>query len=194
MSTARFLEFIKIKNMKKIFLLVFILIGIQAIYTQKPIGGGAKSKDKSVSEKRIKDKLIGTWSLVLVDNINPDGTRTKPYGENPQGILIFDKDGNYSLQILRADRAKFVSGDKTKGTAEENKFLVLGSNSHFGKFLINAGDNTITFQIEHAFFPNWENTGQKRTFTLTAGEFRYTVPTTTNGAGISGEVVWRRGR
>jgi Lipocalin-like domain len=177
---------------RKIFLLCFILIAAQSVYTQKTIGGGKQPKDKSVTEKRIKDQLIGTWSLVLVDNISPDGKRTKPYGENPQGLLVFDKTGNYSLQILLANRAKFASNDKTKGTDEENKSLVLGSNSHFGKYVINALEQTITFKIEHAFFPNWEGTEQIRPFTLTAQEFRYTVPTTTNGAGVSGEVVWKK--
>lgn len=178
--------------MKKIFLLLFVLIAAQAIYTQKTIGGGKQPKDKSATENRIKEQLIGTWSLVLVDNILPDGTRTKPYGENPQGLLIFDKNGNYSLQILRADRTKVASNDKTKATAEENKTLVLGSNSHFGKYSVNPSNQTITFKIEHAFFPNWEGTEQIRPFTLTAKEFRYTVPNTTNGTGVSGEVVWKR--
>lgn len=178
--------------MKKIFLYLFVLICVQAVYSQKPTGGGAKTKDKTAAEKRIREKLVGTWSLVLVDNINPDGVRTQPYGENPQGILMFDKDGNYSLQILRAGRAKFASGDKTKGTADENKALVLGNNSHFGKYFISADGSTITFRIEHAFFPNWEGTEQKRSFTFSDKEFRYTVPTTTNGAGVTGEVVWKR--
>jgi hypothetical protein len=180
--------------MKRLFLLLLILIGVQTVHAQKPINTGADSKNQAARQKRIKDQLVGTWTLVLVDNINPDGKRTQPYGEKPQGMLIFDKDGNYSLQILRAERAKFVSGDKTKGTADENKLLVLGSNSHFGKYLINAVDNIITFQIEHAFFPNWQGTEQKRNFTLSEKEFKYTVPTTTNGAGVSGEVVWKRSR
>lgn len=177
--------------MRKIFLLFFILIAAQAIYTQKSIGG-AKSVKKNTLEKRISKQLIGTWSLVLVDNILPDGKRTKPYGDNPQGILMFDENGNYAIQILRAVRPKFDSGDKTKGSDEENRALVLGSNSHFGKYVINAKDQTITFKVEHAFFPNWEGAKQIRPFTLTADEFKYTVPATTNGTGVSGEVVWKR--
>jgi hypothetical protein len=191
MPTAKFLEFIEDEKMKKIFVLLFVLICVQAVYTQKSIGG-AKSVKKNTLEKRISEQLIGTWALVLVDNILPDGTRTKPYGENPQGILIFDKHGNYAIQILRHTRPKFASGDKTKGTDEENKALVLGSNSHFGKYVINAQDQTITFKVEHAFFPNWEGAEQIRPFTLTADEFKYTVPNTTNGTGVSGEVVWKR--
>lgn len=177
--------------MRKIFLLFFILICVQAIYTQKSIGG-AKSVKKNTLEKRISDQLIGTWTLVLVDNILPDGTRSKPYGENPIGLLIFDKNGNYAIQILHENRPKFISGDKTKGTNEENKALVLGSNSHFGKYTINAKDQTITFKVEHAFFPNWEGVEQIRPFTLTKTELKYTVPNTTNGTGVSGEVIWKR--
>lgn len=178
--------------MKKIFLLLFLLLTFQAIYAQKPLPKGAKSKDKAVSQDSVKEKLVGTWTLVLVDNILPDGKRTQPYGANPKGILMFDKDGNYSIQILRAERTKFASNDKSQGTAEENKVLVLGNNSHFGKYSVNEKDSTITFYIEHAFFPNWEGTEQKRLFTLTSNELKYTVPTTTNGAGVTGEVVWKR--
>ena len=181
-------------TMKKLFLLLCLLISAQAIYAQKPLARGVKSKGKTVSQKTIKEQLVGTWMLVLVDNVLPDGSRVQPYGANPQGILMFDSNGNYSLQILRAGRAKFASNDKTQGTSEENKALVLGSNSHFGKYSINEVDHTITFHIEHAFFPNWEDTEQKRSFTLAGDEFKYIVPTTTNGAGVTGEVAWKRYR
>jgi hypothetical protein len=180
--------------MKNLLLLLLFFICVSTVSAQQLIDRNVKPQNKMLSERQWKQQLIGTWNLVLVDNINPDGKRTQPYGENPQGILMFDKDGNYALQILRTDRVNFVSGDKTKGTADENRALVLGGNSHFGKYLINAADNTITFQIEHAFFPNWQGTEQKRNFTLSEKEFRYTVPTTTNGAGVSGEVVWKKGK
>lgn len=177
--------------MNNLFLLLFLLVSVQAVYAQKPLAKSVKSKDNAASQKRIKEQLVGTWTLVLVDNILPNGKRTQPYGANPQGILMFDSNGNYSLQILRAGRAKFASNDKTQGTAEENKTLVLGSNSHFGRYSIDEVDHTITFHIERAFFPNWEGTEQKRLFTLTSNKLRYSVPTTTNGAGVVGEVVWK---
>lgn len=178
---------------KQLFILAFILICGQSIYTQKPVGA-VRSKGNASAEAHIKKQLVGTWSLVLVDNIDPSGKRTQPYGENPHGLLIFDTDGGYAIQILRADRPNFASGDKTKGTADENKALVLGNNSHFGRYAIDAAEKTITFKIDHAFFPNWQGTEQNRPFTLTNDEFRYSVPTTTNGTGVSGEVVWKRNK
>jgi hypothetical protein len=143
--------------------------------------------------KVSKEELVGTWALVLVDNIAPDGSRTKLYGPEPKGILVFDAHGNYSLQIMRKNRTKFSANDKAKGTAEENESIVKGTNTHFGKYSVNEADQTITFQIETAFFPNWEGTSQKRTFTIVDNVLKYDVPVpTTGGAGTKGEVAWRK--
>jgi hypothetical protein len=139
-----------------------------------------------------REPFTGTWTLVSVDNVLRDGTRVQPYGANPQGILMFDHEGRYSLQIFRSGRARFASGDKSQGTAEEYKATVEGTNSHFGRYSIDEAGRVITFRIEHASFPNWEGTEQKRSFTRTGDELRYTVPTTTAGGGVVGEVVWRR--
>ena len=38
------------------------------------------------------------------------------YGERPEGLLVLDADGRYSLQIFSADRPRFAAGDKAKGT------------------------------------------------------------------------------
>lgn len=138
--------------------------------------------------------LAGTWALVLVDNVLPDGSRVELYGPGPQGRLVFDDHGQYALQIFRAVRPKFAANDKGKGTPEENQAAVQGSNAHFGRYTVDETAHTITFSIEHASFPNWEGTVQKRTFTLVGDDLKYTVPTPTTGVAATGEVVWRRVR
>ncbi len=105
---------------------------------------------------------------------------------------MFDAEGNYSLQIVSADRPKFAANDKGKGTADEYRAAVQGSNAHFGKYVLNEAEGTITFRIEHASYPNWEGTEQKRSFTLTGDRLKYTVPAPTTGAGAVGEVEWTR--
>jgi Lipocalin-like domain len=152
-----------------------------------------KSHDNITNKKTLKEQLIGTWQLVSVDNIYPDSSRLQPYGLNPQGLLIFDNKGNYALQILKAVRPKIVSGDKNKCTPEENAILVQGSNAHFGKYDIDENAKNITFKIEHASFPNWEGTIQKRSYVYTNNQIQYTVTNTTQGGqSVIAEVVWRR--
>ena len=150
----------------------------------------------AAQSKPAADKaLVGTWMLVSADNIFPDGRRVQVYGAAPQGILIFDAQGHYSLHIYRKDRPKFAGNDKAKGTPAENLAVVAGSNTHFGRYVVNAADSSITFHIDHALFPNWEGTEQKRSFRFAQGRLIYIVPTpTTGGAAALGEVVWERAK
>lgn len=137
-------------------------------------------------------ELIGAWTLVSDENVRADGSRVQVMGPNPQGLLIFDADGRYSLQLLRAGRPKFTSNDRMEGTAEENKAAVQGANPHWGTYSVDEPNKIIVFKIEHAFFPNWEGTEQKRPFTITGDELRYTATASTGGA--MAELVWRRAK
>lgn len=177
--------------MKRLLTLV-LFVGSITLYAQQKDKTPKADTKASASKKSPIYKLAGTWTLVLVDNILPDGSRVELYGPSPQGILMFDAQGNYSLQILRANRVKFAANDKGQGTPEEYKAAVQGSNTHFGKYTVDESAGTITFYIEHASYPNWEGTEQKRLFTITNDELKYTVPTPTTGAGATGEVVWKR--
>lgn len=144
-------------------------------------------------DESLKEQLIGTWTLVSVANITTDGIRSYPYGEGPQGLLMVDSHGNYAIQILRALRPKVASGDKNKCTPEENAALVQGSNSHFGKISLDEPNRTVTFHIEHASFPNWEGTQQKRSYTYVDNQIKYVVTHTTQGGqSVIAEVTWKK--
>ncbi len=136
--------------------------------------------------------LVGVWSLVAVENINPDGSKTLPYGEAPQGQLIFTGSGEYSIHILKAQRPRVAANDKNRATAEENAALVQGNNSHFGTYTVDPQRKTITFHVAHAFYPNWEGTVQERNYTLAGDTLSYVVTNTTNGGAIKAVVIWKR--
>jgi hypothetical protein len=136
--------------------------------------------------------IAGTFLLVAVDNVLADGSRVHLYGDDPQGMLVLDTKGRYALQIFSQGRPRFAAGDKSKGTDEENREAVKGSNAHFGTYSIDRSAGTITFYIDHASFPNWEGTQQKRPFTFIGNIFKYTVPAPTTGGAVTGEVEWKR--
>ena len=136
--------------------------------------------------------LAGTYKLLEVDNISPDGTHIHLYGEHPQGLLTLDSVGRYSLQIYRSERPKFAAKDKSKGTPEEYQAAVQGCNTHFGRYSVDPQDHTITFNVEQASFPNWEGTSQRLKYTLDGTRLTYVVATPTSGGNVKGEVVWER--
>jgi hypothetical protein len=135
---------------------------------------------------------IGTWTLVAVENTLPDGSKTFPYGERPKGMLVFDEDGNYAIQILKADRPKIQANDKNKATPEEGAAMVQGNNSHFGRYAHDKEKSLIRFNVDHAFYPNWEGTTQERSYSLNGDELKYIVTNTTNGGAVTAVVVWKR--
>jgi len=126
--------------------------------------------------------IVGTWTLVAADKLLSDGTRTHDYGENPHGLVLFTADGHYSVQIYRAGRSKFASGNKLKGTPEEYKDASIGMSVHFGRYTIDPVKNTITFQIDSASFPNWDNTTQVRSYELKGDELSWKVPPRPDGS------------
>jgi hypothetical protein len=147
----------------------------------------------AAAQQAMQRQLVGTWTIVLVDNVLPDGSRVHLYGPNPQGIAMFDADGHYSLQIMSDGRPKFAAGDKTKGTSEEYKAAVQGSNCHFGKYTVNEADHSVTLHVEHATFSNWEGTDLQLPLALAGNELRLTIPhPTSGGPNVTGEVVLRR--
>ena len=166
--------------MKKITFMLLVIFAATILHAQQ-------------NNKPLSQELTGTWALVSVDNIYPDGSRIHPYGDNPQGLLMFDVRGNYAIQIYKALRPQVASGDKNKSTPEENTAMVQGSNAHFGSYLVDEQSKTIIFNIVHASFPNWEGTVQKRSYTYTGNQIKYVVTHTTQGGqAVIAEVAWRR--
>jgi len=77
---------------------------------------------------------------------------------------------------------KFSSGDKLKGTAEEYKDASLGMSVHFGRYAVDPAKGTISFQIDRASFPNWDDTTQVRTYEMTGDELSWKVPARPDGS------------
>ncbi len=136
--------------------------------------------------------LEGTWVMTAAYEILADGTRTTNYGEHPNGLLMIDKVGRYSIQIFRPDRPKFASGDKKKGTPEEYAEAVLGSSTHIGRVVVDPIRGKLIFDIEGASYPNWEGTQQVRDYTFKDGTLTYAVPANASGNGTIAYSVWQR--
>ncbi|MEF9480867.1 lipocalin-like domain-containing protein [Ralstonia sp. 1B3] len=145
-----------------------------------------------LEHRTLEEQLAGAWTYVSVDTVRPDGSRAPMYGPNPQGLVVFDGHGHYALVNSRADLPKYESNDRMKGSAEEYRAVAQGSIAHFGRYVVNEADKTITFRIEASTFPNWNGVEQRRPFALSGDELRWTTPAAS--AGGSGEIVLKRAR
>ena len=135
--------------------------------------------------------LVGTWSLVSSDSIDGSGTKSPVFGPNPRGLLILTSDGSYSLWVGAASLPKFASNNRAKGTAEENQAVVAGSIAHFGSYTVDEKDTSLNFNVKTSTFANWDGTIQKRVFTVSSDELKYTNPAGSAGGGRV-DLVWKR--
>ena len=153
------------------------------------LGVALPSGEAVGQEKTLKEQLVGTWAYVSVDTVRPDGSRVPMFGPNPQGLAVFDSNGRYILMTARSGQPKFASNNRNEGTPEEYKAVVQGLIAHFGRYTVNEADKTITFHIETSTFPNWNGVEQKRPFTITGDELKWTTAASSGGLA---EVVLKR--
>jgi hypothetical protein len=92
--------------------------------------------------------LVGAWTPASVE----------AFGTNPKGLLIFEANGRFSLQLLKAELPKYASGRRDQGTDSENKTTVQGAISYYGTYSVNGTD--LVFHVEACSFPNWTGTDQ----------------------------------
>lgn len=126
--------------------------------------------------------IVGTWVLTGAEKLLPDGKRVADYGPNPHGLVIFTADGYYSVQIYRAERLKFASGDKLKGTPDEYREASLSTSVHFGRYSIDTVKHTITFNVDRASFPNQDDTTQVRPYETKGDELSWKVAARPDGS------------
>jgi Lipocalin-like domain len=124
--------------------------------------------------------LVGIWTPVSVEAFNP----------NPKGILIFDANGHFSLQLLRSNLPKITSNKRDAATPDENKQIVGGSIAYYGTYSLDG--TNLKFHIEACSFPNWTGTDQTRSnVTITGDELKYTNTAPSVG-GPAAVLVWKR--
>ena len=140
-------------------------------------------------KKIDKTKLVGSWTLVSINNTLPDGKTMQGFGSN-DGVVVFEANGKFVQALARSDLPKFASNNRSTGSPDENKAVIQGSLTLFGTYTA-TDDGALTLHMERSTFPNWNGTDQKRTITsLTANELKWHNPAATIGG--TTDTVWKR--
>ena len=113
----------------------------------------------------LQEQLIGTWILVSIYDEDERAEDVEPFGDNPQGQLVFDSYGHFSFQIF-GPAVKFESNDRKLGTALENGIAMQGSLAYFGTYSVDSAKLQLTLHVKRCLFPNWNGVDRKASLTL----------------------------
>lgn len=141
----------------------------------------------------VQDQFVGTWTLVSIRYVQPDGSAVEPFGPNAKGMLVFDGT-RFATQVMAAKLPKFGSNNRMVGTPEEYKAISHGVVAYFGTYTVNDSARIVTLHIERSSFPNWERTDQQRKFEFVGNELRYTAASSTANPAESAVLVWKRAK
>jgi hypothetical protein len=140
--------------------------------------------DASAQQKSLKERLVGTWHLVISEVVAPDGNKSFPFGPNPAGVMMFSPDGNYAHIHVAAEVPKIANGNRLQATPEENAGIVRGSIAQFGTWTIDEEKKLLVLKIVTSTFANWRGITQTRLIAkLTDDEFVNTNPDVGAGRG-----------
>ncbi len=146
---------------------------------------------RTATTQPVKGQFVGTWTLVSIRYVRPDGAAIEPFGPNAKGMLVFDGT-RFATQVMAANLPKFASNNRIAGSPEEYEAIAHGVVAYFGTYTVNEADHIVTLHIERSSFPNWEATDQQRKFEFVGDELRYTAASSTANPAEAAQLVWKR--
>ncbi len=142
----------------------------------------------------LADKFTGTWRLLACEGQWSDGRISKPYGEEPGGLLMYDGKGSFAGQIMARERPAFAAGNLLKGSDDEVREAFEGYVAYYGSYTVDEDEGLMIHQVEGSFFPNWIGERQVRKFEFTGdGQLQLsTLPIKGARADLTVVLLWER--
>jgi hypothetical protein len=137
----------------------------------------------NAQQKPANELIVGNWTLMIADNVHPDGTSTPGFGPLPSGTATFGADGHYALQI-----APSSSNEKASGYTPVRER---------GTYTLDEPQKTLSLHVEEGSVPSWSSTVQTGKIKFLAADdlgWTNSVPLTTASGFASTDLIWRRAK
>ncbi|CAM1340981.1 lipocalin-like domain-containing protein [Tenacibaculum amylolyticum] len=152
----------------------------------------ANVNSKYVTSKLDKN-IVGSWTLVQFSLKNSKtGKVIYPYGETPQGQLIYTEDGFMSVNLHNKERENFETDDILSGTPTEFTNAMKTYGTYSGR--VETKEPGVLYHlIENSLFPNWVGHSEKRFYTVNKDTLTLTtLPFIIAGSEHVGTVVFKK--
>ena len=109
-----------------------------AIFLVVAMASGLCASAQTARAGGARDKLIGAWHLVRIDTPGSDGKTVT--GPQPEGMLIYTRDGHMSVQLMYPEAQHDLN----------NEYVRNGYESSFGTYDIDEATHTLTHHVRGA--------------------------------------------
>ena len=152
---------------------------------------------QSATSQRLRDQLPGAWRLVSIETIKPNGEVIYPfYGKHPEGMLMYDRSGWMSVQIVSDPRPTLPTADSREdflaAPADQKTKAIDGYYAYVGTWTVDAAKNTVTHHIEQSLYPAERGENGTRHLVLEGDLLTLTARTHEMGEEHERKLVWQR--
>lgn len=136
--------------------------------------------------------FVGTWKLhsrIDIDS-NQSVLNEPTLGSDPISILMYDKLGNMSVQIMKRNRNDSVISPQEKISNNSQAFN--GYDAYFGTYEIDSTEQQITHAIQGSINPEDVGKKLKRNFILKGDTLRLSFSTVNSGVPVKRTLTFIR--
>ena len=133
------------------FLLFFAALSLCAL-------SQAQTAVKNSGPTSAKEKLIGAWHLVSMEEPGPDGKLRHITGRT--GQLIYTRDGHVSVQLMYPPEESTVSND----------YVLNGYEASFGSYSVDETAHTVTHHVQESVTHGLVGKNLARSFQFSNGQ------------------------
>ena len=152
---------------------------------------------QSGTNQKLHDQLPGAWRLVSIETTRPNGEVIYPfYGEHPEGLLMYDRSGWMSVQILSDPRPTVPTADSREeflaAPVDQKTKAIDGYYAYAGTWTVDAAKKTVTHHIEQSLYPAERGENGTRHIVLEGDRLILTAKTHEMGEEHERKLVWQR--
>jgi Lipocalin-like domain len=141
--------------------------------------------------------LIGAWQLVSVETVGPHGEVTYTYyGKHPEGLLIYDRSGWMSVQIVSDPKPAAPNIDSRAAilaaTPEQKASALEGYYAYFGTWTVDGSDTTVTHHLKQSLYPGERGENFVRQFSFEGERLTLIAKVHEMGEDHQRRLVWER--
>jgi hypothetical protein len=145
----------------------------------------------------VAEKLVGAWQLVSVETVGPRGEVTYPYyGKHPEGLLIYDRSGWMSVQIVSDPKPVIPDSDSRAAifaaTPEQKARALEGYYAYFGTWSVDASGPTVTHHLRQSLYPGERGEDFVRQLSLDGERLTLVAKVHEEGEDHQRRLIWER--
>jgi len=115
-----------------------------------------------VDTKSATQQFIGTWRLVSIGTVRPNGEVVTDWmGSNPDGLLIYDRTGHVSVQLMHDPRTIWHAGlaadppaEADTASVEQKAAAFSGYYAYYGRYEVDENQHIVKHHVEGSLWPS----------------------------------------